>query len=112
MFPAVLIDWMAPTAALLFVLGLFLLLVNLARRWRPGGAWRGRSGAVAAGVGAGPSVLRSCSVDSKRRLVLVGCDGGVALLMLGGPNDLVVPLSFPASAVVTPGASLVEGAFP
>jgi hypothetical protein len=110
MLSTVLNNWMSPVAALLSVLGLFLLLANLAARWRPGGAWRGRAGTAAAGTGAGPLVLRSCPVDSRRRLVLVGCDGGVALLMLGGPNGLVVPLSVPASAVAAPLAALTEEA--
>lgn len=90
-------EWVAPVASLLFVLGLFLLLANLA------GRWRGRPARAAAGTGPALSVLRSCPVDSRRRLVLVGCDGGVALLMLGGPNDLVVPLSFPGAAAPLPG---------
>lgn len=90
-------EWVAPVASMLFVLGLFLLLANFA------GRWRGNSARAASGTGPVLSVLRSCPVDSRRRLVLVGCDGGVALLMLGGPNDLVVPLSFPGTAASLPG---------
>lgn len=90
-----------PVASLVFVTGLFLLLAAAANRLRRGRSWLavGGKGAPAA-MRCHIEVLQSHALDSRRRLVLVRSEGGCALLLVGGPNDLVVPLQRATAAAV------------
>jgi len=62
-----------------FVLALLLLLARGARRFGLAPAGNGRL-----------SVQAVLPLDSRRRLVLIRCDGREALLLTGGPQDVVV----------------------
>lgn len=48
------------------------------------------------GLGAGPrqgrrlSIIEVLPLDSRRRLLVARCDGTEVVLLVGGPNDLVV----------------------
>jgi hypothetical protein len=71
--------------AFVIVLGLIALTAWLVRRFganRIGGGARGRQPRLA--------VIDAASVDSRRRLVLIRRDNVEHLMMIGGPNDLVV----------------------
>lgn len=71
--------------ALAFVIGLILLVAYLVRRFGPfSGALPSRHAAKRLGL------VASQVIDNKRRLVLVRRDGVEHLLLVGGPNDLVV----------------------
>lgn len=89
-----------PVTALVFVTGAFLLLAAVANRLRRGRLWlaAGGKGAPAA-MRQHIEVVQSYALDSRRRLVLVRAEGGCALLLVGGPNDLMVPLQRVPTAV-------------
>ncbi|WP_408896529.1 flagellar biosynthetic protein FliO [Pararoseomonas baculiformis] len=69
------------------VLALIVLAGQVIRRLglSPGLRHRMRSGR-----GRRLEILESLPLDARRRLLLVRCDGGDLLLLLGGPQDLVV----------------------
>lgn len=45
------------------------------------------------------ALLETLALDPRRRLMLVACDGREALLLTGGPTDLVVGWSAPGGEV-------------
>ena len=71
--------WLLADAALAGILALLLLLARGARRFGLAPAGNGRL-----------SVQAVLPLDSRRRLVLIRCDGREALLLTGGPQDVVV----------------------
>lgn len=71
--------WLLAAAALAGILALLLLLARGARRFGLAPAGTGRL-----------SVQAVLPLDSRRRLVLIRCDGREALLLTGGPQDVVV----------------------
>lgn len=71
--------WLLAAAALAGILALLLLLARGARRFGLAPAGNGRL-----------SVQAVLPLDSRRRLVLIRCDGREALLLTGGPQDVVV----------------------
>ena len=98
---------MGLVVSIIIVVLLLLLLWTLIKRFR-GGLF------VSGGRDRRPrlSVLDATPVDSKRRLVLVRCDDDEHLIMIGGPNDLVIHSNAatqieeqPAKRTVTQGPS-------
>ncbi|WP_144186036.1 flagellar biosynthetic protein FliO [Elioraea rosea] len=81
-------------AALAATVGAIYLLAAVARR----------SGlAATARPGRRLSVVETVALDPRRRLVLARCDGGEALLLVGGESDQVVGwVTPPGSPVVQP----------
>lgn len=71
--------WITAAAALVGVIALVLVAGRLARR----------SGLAPQG-GRRLRVEESVSIDTRRRLVLVRCDGRAVLLLTGGGQDQVV----------------------
>lgn len=71
--------WLLAAAALAGILALLLLLARGAQRFGLAPAGNGRL-----------SVQAVLPLDSRRRLVLIRCDGREALLLTGGPQDVVV----------------------
>lgn len=71
-------------AALVLVLGLMLAVLWALRRFNIGGM------VARPGVRRRLAMVETMAVDSRRRLVLVRRDGTEHLLLIGGPQDLVV----------------------
>ena len=80
--------------ALVFVLGLIGLLGWAARRYGLGGRI-----ATPAGGARRLHVVEAVGIDAKHRLVLVRRDGTEHLLLVGGPNDLVIETGIEAGGV-------------
>ncbi|KAF0114192.1 MAG: hypothetical protein FD149_1917 [Rhodospirillaceae bacterium] len=77
------------TLALVFVIGLILLLAYLVRRF----------GFIVAGSRSRRrrlAVVEAVAVDTRRRLVLVRRDATEHLLLIGGTTDMVVETGIPA----------------
>lgn len=95
-------DLVLPCGALLFVTGLFLVLATVVSRLRRGGLWvvghRRAFGAAAAASRI--DVVQSYALDSHRRLILVRCGDDDVLLLVGGPNDLVLLRHGPATSAL------------
>jgi len=81
--------------ALVLVLGLILLMAAALRRW---GGRLGLTGAVG-GRDRRLRVVEMAAVDARRRLILVRRDETEHLILIGGPNDLVVEQGIDASAI-------------
>lgn len=71
-------------ASLVLVLGLALVVLWALRRFNIGGM------VARPGARRRLTVVETMAVDSRRRLLLVRRDGVEHLLMIGGPQDLVV----------------------
>jgi flagellar protein FliO/FliZ len=79
--------------ALAATIGAIFLVAAIARR----------SGlAAAARPGRRLAIVETVSLDPRRRLVLARCDGGEALLLVGGESDQVVGWVTPPGAVTKP----------
>ncbi|MBW6397299.1 flagellar biosynthetic protein FliO [Roseomonas sp. HJA6] len=72
-------SWIAAAGALAAVIALILLVGRLARR-----------AGLAPQSGARLRVEETVALDTRRRLVLVRCDGRSLLLLTGGTQDQVV----------------------
>lgn len=84
--------WLLALAALLGVLALIVLLARLAR-----------ATGLAPAAGARRLVLAdSLPLDSRRRVVLLRCDGREVLLLVGGAQDLVLGWPHPSANRETP----------
>ncbi|WP_419898086.1 hypothetical protein [Roseomonas sp. USHLN139] len=94
---------MTALAALILVLALVLLAARAARRFglAPGmpGPPRGADRRL--------MLVESLALDTRRRLLLLRCDGRELLLVTGGPQDLFLQELPPATAAlrVTPQAA-------
>jgi flagellar protein FliO/FliZ len=64
--------------ALLFVLGLILLLVRLLRA----------TGLAPQAAGQRLKLQEALALDARRRIIILRCDGREVLLLTGGPQDL------------------------
>ena len=73
--------WITALAALAATVAAILLAGRLARRAGLGPAARGGGRLV---------IEETLSLDARRRLVLLRCDGRALLLLTGGPKDEVV----------------------
>jgi flagellar protein FliO/FliZ len=71
--------WLLALALLAGIVALLLLLARGARRF-----------GLAPAAGRRLKTEEVLPLDSRRRLVIVRCDGREALLLLGGPQDVVV----------------------
>jgi flagellar protein FliO/FliZ len=71
--------WLLAAALLAGMVALLLLLARGARRF-----------GLAPASGRRLKLEEALSLDSRRRLVIVRCDGREALLLVGGPQDVVV----------------------
>ncbi len=82
-------------AALVLVLGLMLAVLWALRRFNFGGM------VARPGARRRLAVVEAMAVDSRRRLLLVRRDGVEHLLLIGGPQDVVVETAIapPAGAV-------------
>lgn len=69
--------------ALAAVLALVLLSARLLRRFAPG--------AVPSSASRRLKLIEVLPLDTRRRLLLLSCDGRQILLLTGGPQDLVIP---------------------
>jgi len=72
-------SWIAAAGALAAVIALILLIGRLARR-----------AGLAPQSGARLRIEETVALDTRRRLVLVRCDGRSLLLLTGGAQDQVV----------------------
>src|SRR5512145_2065586 len=79
-------------AALVLVLGLMLVVLWALRRFSIGGM------VARPGTRRRLSMVEAMAVDSRRRLVLVRRDGVEHLLLIGGPQDVVVETAITAPA--------------
>jgi flagellar protein FliO/FliZ len=75
-------------AALAGVLALVLLAGRAARRFGLAGA-AGRAGSP----GRRLALVETLALDPRRRLLLIRCDGREVLVLTGGPQDLLLPIS-------------------
>jgi flagellar protein FliO/FliZ len=71
--------WLLAIALLAGIVALLLLLARGAQRF-----------GLAPAVGRRLKTEEVLPLDSRRRLVIVRCDGREALLLIGGPQDVVV----------------------
>ena len=71
-------NWLTAGIALLFVLGLILLLARLLRA----------TGLAPQTSGQRLKLQEVLALDARRRVVILRCDGRDVLLMTGGPQDL------------------------
>lgn len=71
--------WLLALALLAGIVALLLLLARGARRF-----------GLAPAAGRRLQTEEVLPIDSRRRLVIVRCDGREALLLVGGPQDVVV----------------------
>ena len=70
--------WLTAGIALLFVLGLILLLARLLRA----------TGLAPQTAGQRLKVQEVLTLDARRRVIILRCDGREVLLLTGGPQDL------------------------
>lgn len=71
-------NWLTAGFALLFVLGLILLMARLLRA----------TGLAPANAGQRLKMQEVLALDGRRRVVIVSCDGREVLLLTGGAQDL------------------------
>ena len=71
-------NWLTAGIALLFVLGLILLLARLLRA----------IGLAPQTAGQRLKVQEVLTLDARRRVIILRCDGREVLLLTGGPQDL------------------------
>ncbi|WP_159999898.1 flagellar biosynthetic protein FliO [Roseomonas sp. 18066] len=79
---------MTALAALILVLALVLLAARAARRFGFAPGVPGGLSGVARGQGRRLVLVESLALDTRRRLLLLRCDGRELLLVTGGPQDL------------------------
>lgn len=78
----------ATIAAFLF----FAKVLGTLRAGRLPFPWGGKGQPLSSQASARLAIEQACTVDGKRRLLLVRADGQRFLLMTGGPADLIVPV--------------------
>ncbi len=71
-------NWLTAGIALLFVLGLILLLARLLRA----------TGLASQTSGQRLKLQEVLALDARRRVIILRCDGREVLLLTGGPQDL------------------------
>jgi flagellar protein FliO/FliZ len=71
-------NWLTAGIALLFVLGLILLLARLLRA----------TGLAPQTGGQRLKLQEALTLDGRRRVIILRCDGRDVLLLTGGPQDL------------------------
>lgn len=71
-------NWLTAGIALLFVLGLILLLARLLRA----------TGLASQSGGQRLKLQEVLALDGRRRVIILQCDGREVLLLTGGPQDL------------------------
>jgi flagellar protein FliO/FliZ len=71
-------NWLTAGLALLFVLGLILLLARLLRA----------TGLAPQTAGQRLKLQEVLALDARRRVIILRCDGREVLLLTGGPQDL------------------------
>lgn len=71
-------NWLTAGIALLFVLGLILLLARLLRA----------TGLAPQTAGQRLKLQEVLALDARRRVIILRCDGREVLVMTGGPQDL------------------------
>ncbi|MFN8983797.1 MAG: hypothetical protein ACK5X9_14925 [Alphaproteobacteria bacterium] len=71
-------NWLTAGFALIFVLGLILLLVRLMRA----------TGLAPNAAGQRLKLQEVLTLDGRRRVIILRCDGREVLLLTGGPQDL------------------------
>lgn len=79
-------------AALVLVLGMMLVVLWALRRFNIGGM------VARPGARRRLAMVEAMALDTRRRLVLVRRDGVEHLLLIGGPQDVVVETAIPAPA--------------
>jgi flagellar protein FliO/FliZ len=71
-------NWLTAGLALLFVLGLILLLARLLRA----------TGLAPQAAGQRLKLQEVLALDARRRVIILRCDGREVVLLTGGPQDL------------------------
>lgn len=71
-------DWLTAGIALIFVVGLILLLARLLRA----------TGLAPKTAGQRLKLQEVLALDARRRVIILSCDGREVLLLTGGPQDV------------------------